>query len=51
MNNVRKKTPEEFHIFVKFFAIMGIQIDPPTEFLPNFNLDANKWYNILNNLP
>ena len=33
MNNIRKKTPEEFHIFVIFFAITGIRTDLPT--LPN----------------
>ena len=34
MNNIRKKkTPEEFHIFVIFFAITGIQTDLPA--LPN----------------
>ena len=33
MNNIRKKTLEEFHISVIFFAITGIQTDLPT--LPN----------------
>ena len=39
MNNIRKeKTPEEFYIFVIFFAITGIRTDFPTEFLiPNPN--------------
>ena len=29
----KKKTPEEFHIFVIFFAIPGIQTDLPTLYL------------------
>ena len=31
MNNIRKKTPDEFHIFVVFFAISGIRTDLPTD--------------------
>ena len=34
MNNIFK-TPEEFHIFVIFFAIIGIRTNQPTGFLPD----------------
>ena len=33
MNNIRKKIPEEFHIFIIFFAITGIRTNLRT--LPN----------------
>ena len=33
MNNIRKKTPKDVHIFVIFFAITGIRTDLRT--LPN----------------
>ena len=34
MNNIRKKkSPEQFHMFVTFFAITGIRPDLRTKFL------------------
>ena len=30
MNNIKKKIPEEFHIFIIFLAITGIWTDLPT---------------------
>ena len=36
MNDIRKKPPEEFHIFVIFFPITGIPTDLPT--LPNLDI-------------
>ena len=29
MNNIEKKIPDEFHIFVIFLAIIGIRTDLP----------------------
>ena len=29
MNNILKKTPEEFHIFVIIFSVTGIRTDLP----------------------
>ena len=45
MNNKykKKKTPEEFHIFIILFAFTGIRTDLPTEFLPNPNRDVNHY--------
>ena len=41
MNNIRKKTSEQFHIFFTFFALTaGFE---STEFLPNPNRDANHY--------
>ena len=30
INNIKKKIPEEFHIFVIFLAITGVRTDLPT---------------------
>ena len=43
INNIKKKTPEEFHIFVILYSFTGIQTDLPTEFLPNPNRDVNHY--------
>ena len=39
----KKKIPEEFYIFVIFFAITGIRTDLPTKLLPNPNRHANHY--------
>ena len=43
MNYIRKKTPEDFHIYVIFFAFTEIRTDLPTEFRPNPNRDVNHY--------
>ena len=52
MNNIRKKTPKEFHTFVAFFAVTGIRLvfflavlDIFKDKSVNLTVKNKKWWN------